>query len=91
MGQNEKKKKRAVRATLYTTHHDGMLYDIPIHSPLGEAYRKLVNREEKREFMIQNGWVRPYKNHRGYDATPSAKGEGDLDVREDGLVIEEVT
>lgn len=91
MGKNEKKKKRAVRATLYTTHYDGMLYDIPIHSSLGEAYRKLVTRDERREFMIQNGVARPYKNHYGYEAAPLPKGKGDLAGREGGLVLDEVS
>lgn len=46
-GENEKKKKkkkRAVRATLYTCRYEGMLYDVPIHSSLGEAYRNLSPR-----------------------------------------------
>lgn len=74
--ENEKKK-RAVRATLYTCRYKGMLYDIPIHSLLGEAYRNLVTKEERCEFMIQNGVARPYTTSCCYKpATITEEKEG---------------
>ncbi|KAJ0115203.1 hypothetical protein J7T55_001613 [Diaporthe amygdali] len=70
MGKNEKKKKRAVRATLYTARYDGKLYHVPINSSLGEAYRNLVTKAERLEFMIKNGVAEPYTSRCCYRLAP---------------------
>lgn len=73
MGKNEKKKKRAVRATLYTARYDGKLYHVPIHSSLGEAYRNLVTKTERLEFMIERGLAQPYRSRCCYRPAPETK------------------
>lgn len=59
--KSEKKKKRAVRANLYSWRIGGTIYHIPIKSSLGEVYRNLT-RAEQLDFMIQNGFAKPYSN-----------------------------
>lgn len=34
------------------------MYYLPIKSPLGQEYKKLVNRQEKAEFMVKHGMSR---------------------------------
>lgn len=59
--KNEKKKKRAVRANLYSYRIGGTIYHIPINSSLGEVYRNL-DRAQQLDFMIKNGLAKPYSN-----------------------------
>lgn len=59
--KNDKKKKRAVRANLYSYRVGGTIYHIPIKSSLGEVYRNLP-RAQQLDFMIKNGLAKPYSD-----------------------------
>lgn len=59
-GEN-KPKKRARRANMYSFLIRETMYHIEINSSLGETYRNLATKAEQREFMIEHGKAEPYK------------------------------
>ena len=69
------KKKRAVRATLYTYRNaEGAMYHIPINSTLGDEYRTLTSREERVKFMAKNGTAKPGTDTRNKGISLCARG-----------------
>lgn len=73
MGENEKKRKRAALTSLYTVRYDGMHYQVPMHSSLGKAYRKLVTAEEKLKFMKKHGEAHRYRRRCPHKPGPEPK------------------
>lgn len=58
--EEDKPKKRAVRANMYAFITRDTIYHIEIKSALGETYRSLPTKAEQREFMIKHGKAKPY-------------------------------
>ncbi|CAG9981493.1 unnamed protein product [Clonostachys byssicola] len=73
----EPKRKKMHRASLYTAQHkDGTFYHVRINSELGEEFRKIDSRADKKAFVLANGF--PKGNRWGAEGRKKAQQEKEL-------------